>query len=501
MRAPVTVGALAALLLAGAAAPAGDDPIRPALHFTPQRNWINDPNGLVYYEGEWHLFFQYNPYGDRWGHMNWGHAVSRDLLHWTELPIAIPEAEVMAFSGSAAIDWNNTSGLGQAGRPPMVALYTGWTEATGHQAQYLAYSNDRGRTFRRYGAGPVLDIGSTEFRDPKLFWDTPRKRWAMVAVLANQNKIVLYTSPDLKKWTKRSEFGPAGKRSREWECPDLFEMPVAGEPGRTRWVMVVNISADGPAGGSAGQYFVGDFDGEKFTPDPSWGDQPVWMDRGADFYAGVSWNDAPAGRRTWIAWANDWRYARHIPTSPDRGAMSLPRDLTLRKTSVGYRIAQSPPPELARALPLRATFADLALAEKPVPLPVADGPVDVTLEIDAPAARQVVLQLTDPAGRVTLVGVNPPVQEVFVDRTRSTPHFHDAFPDRHTAKVPMPGGRVRLRLVVDRSVIELFADNGLQTITDRFFPAPGRLHWSAYGVGGPATIRSLEVRSAGPGTR
>ncbi|RZK78645.1 MAG: glycoside hydrolase family 32 protein, partial [Methylobacterium sp.] len=341
--------------MATAAAPVADDPIRPALHFTPRSNWINDPNGLVFYEGEWHLFYQYNPYGDRWGHMNWGHAVSRDLLHWTELGVAIPETEVMAFSGSAAIDWNNTSGLGRNGRPPMVAIWTGWTEATGHQAQYLSYSNDNGRTFTRFGTGPVLDIGSTEFRDPKVFWDAARKRWVMATVLANQNKVALYTSPDLKRWTKASEFGPAGKRSREWECPDLFPLPVEG--GGTKWVMIVNISADGPAGGSAGQYFVGDFDGTRFTIDPSFGAEPQWLDRGADFYAGVTWNDTPAGRRVLIAWANDWRYARNIPTFPDRGAMSLPRELGLRRTPAGYRLVHAPAAELAQALPAHSRAA------------------------------------------------------------------------------------------------------------------------------------------------
>jgi fructan beta-fructosidase len=485
--------ALAALLLVGAA-PVQDDPIRPALHFTPRVNWINDPNGLVYYEGEWHLFYQYNPYGDRWGHMNWGHAVSRDLVHWTELPVAIPETEVMAFSGSAVIDWNNSSGLGRNGKAPMIALWTGWTEATGHQAQYLSYSNDNGRTFTRYGSGPVLDIGSTEFRDPKVFWDAARKRWAMVTVLANQNKVALYTSPDLKAWTRRSEFGPAGKRSREWECPDLF--PIAVEGGGIKWMMIVNISADGPAGGSAGQYFVGEFDGTRFVPDAGQGDQPLWLDRGADFYAGVTWNDVPAQRRTMIAWANDWRYARNIPTFPDRGAMALPRDLTLRRTAAGWRLVQMPARELAAALPAVRRIGPVPLGEAPAPLDVADGPVDVALEIDAGAASQVALVLTDGEGRQTLVGVNPPVGEAFVDRTRSSAHFHDAFPDRHTATVPVRGGRVRLRVIVDRSIVEVFGDDGAATITDRFFPAPGRLRWSAQARGTGAVIRSMEVRSA-----
>ena len=234
----------------------------PAFHFAPARNWMNDPNGLVYYEGEYHLFYQYNPHGDRWGHMSWGHAVSRDLITWTELPVALPETDIMAFSGSAVIDWTNSSGFGRNGKPPMVAFYTGFDPKTKNQSQYVAYSNDRGRTFTRHGK--VLDIGSTEFRDPKIFWHAPTRRWVMLVVRAVENKLSIYTSTDLKAWTHASDFGPAGARGKNWECPDLFELPIkGGAPGETRWVLGINLGDNGVAGGSGGQYFVGDFDGRR----------------------------------------------------------------------------------------------------------------------------------------------------------------------------------------------------------------------------------------------
>ncbi|PTQ10995.1 beta-fructosidase [Sphingomonas oleivorans] len=482
---------------APARTPAGDVH-RPQYHFTPARNWLNDPNGLVYYEGEYHLFYQYNPHGDRWGHMSWGHAVSRDLVHWQELPVAIPETDVMAFSGSAVIDWKNSSGLGKGGRPPLIAVYTGHDPRTGSQAQFLAYSNDKGRSWTRYGTGPVLDIDSTEFRDPKVFWHAPTKRWVMVVVMAAENRVALYTSPDLKSWMLASHFGPAGAQGKNWECPDLFELPVEGRPGETRWVLSVNLGDNAVGGGSGGQYFVGDFDGTRFTPDPSWGEAPAWMDYGADFYAAVSWNDLPKSdpRRIWIGWANDWRYAESIPTYPSRGAMSLPRTVALRKTAEGYRIAQAPVRELAGLRSNHRTTSNLRLGEQPVvlaPHGVEGGAVELDLDIDTGTADQLSFVLTDGQGYETLIGVNPTVNEVFIDRTRSGPHFHDGFPNRHVAPVDLRTGRLKLRIFVDQSIIELFVNDGTQTITDRFYRGGGPLSWSAVARNGTATIRTLDA--------
>jgi fructan beta-fructosidase len=491
MRALMSAVALAAAIATPAAAQNEPDVHQPAYHFAPAANWMNDPNGLVYYDGEYHLFYQYNPYGDRWGHMSWGHAVSRDLVHWQELPVAIPETDVMAFSGSAVVDWNNTSGFGRGGKPPMVAIYTG--AGQGKQSQYVAYSNDRGRTFTIHGE--VLDIGSNEFRDPKVFWHAASERWVMVVVLGAENKAAIYTSPDLKQWNKASEFGPAGATGKNWECPDLFELPVEGRPGETRWVLSINLGDSAVGGGSGGQYFVGDFDGKRFTPDPSWGAGPVWMDYGADFYAAVSWNDIPRedGRRIWIGWANDWRYANSIPTSPSRGIMSLPRTVTLRRTDKGYRIAQAPVREIEALRREHRSLKDIALSADPVALPIDGGAVELQLEIDFGSADQVTLVLTDDRGNRSLIGINPTVGELFFDRTRSGPHFHDAFADRHNAPIKVRDGRAKLRVLVDQSIAEIFANEGETTLTDRFFRGGGSLQWSAEARNGTARIRSLDI--------
>nr|AFE82292.1 inulinase precursor [Sphingomonas sp. JB13] len=477
----------AGLLASGAQAQRPD--IRPTYHFAPQRNWMNDPNGLVYYDGEYHLFFQYNPYGDRWGHMSWGHAVSRDLVHWQQLPVAIPETDVMAFSGSAVVDWDNTSGFGQGGKPPMVAIYTGQNVKTGNQSQFVAYSNDHGRHWTVHGK--VLDIGSTAFRDPKVFWHAATRRWVMVAVMADENRAVIYTSPNLKDWRFASSFGPAGRRGKNWECPDLFELPVeGGAPGEKRWVLSINLGDNAVAGGSGGQYFVGDFDGTTFKTVPGWGDQPRWLDYGADFYATVSWNDLPKSdpRRIWIGWANNWRYANDIPTYPSRGLMTVPRAVTLHKTADGYRLAQAPVKEIEALRGAPQVRHGLTLGETPVPLPVSGGSDELAVDLDTGSARQIALTLTDGEGYQTVIGVNPAVDEVFIDRTRSGPHFFDGFEDRHIAPVDLGSGKVRLHVLVDQSIIELFINNGSRTITDRFFRGGGALRWSASALGGTATM-------------
>lgn len=488
----------AAVIMTGPALaqwPAADP--RPVFHFTPSRNWMNDPNGLVYYDGEYHLFYQYNPYGDQWGHMSWGHAVSRDLVTWQELPVAIPDTDGMAFSGSAVVDWTNSSALGRSGKPPMVAIYTSFDAVTGNQAQFLAYSNDRGRTFTRYGK--VLDIGIAEFRDPKVFWHAATRRWVMVAVKALEHKAAIYTSSDLKSWTHTSDFGPAGALGKNWECPDLFELPVeGGRPGETRWVLGINIGDGAAGGGSGGQWFVGDFDGTRFTIDPAWNGRPHWMDHGADFYAAVSWNDVPDGRRIWIGWASDWRYAFNIPTWPARGLMTIPRTVSLRREDGDWRVIQRPVRELERHRAALRQQDDIQIGETPVPLDIRGDSVDATFTINPRNADQVTLALTDARGYQTLIGYTPATHEIFVDRTRSGPHFHDAFPVRHSVALPSADKRITFRLLVDKSIIEVFADEGSRTITDRFFPVAGPVTWSASARSGTATVervRAWQIRA------
>ena len=266
----------------------GREPWRPQFHFTPASQWMNDPNGMVYYEGEYHLFYQFNPFGDRWGHMSWGHAVSRDLVRWEHLPVAlIEENDVMIFSGSAVVDWKNTSGFGLNGRPPLVAIYTGHFTKKPLQNQQIAFSNDRGRTWTKYSGNPVLDVNMADFRDPKVFWHEGSSRWVMTVALAAEKKVHFYTSPNLKQWKYVGEFGPTGAAEGLWECPDLFPLSVEG--GGTKWVLIVNINPGGPTGGSGCQYFVGEFDGAKFTADPLPASRAEFVPSGkviADFEAG-----------------------------------------------------------------------------------------------------------------------------------------------------------------------------------------------------------------------
>jgi fructan beta-fructosidase len=477
-------------LPAAAQSPAADP--RPGFHFAPERNWMNDPNGLVFFEGEYHLFYQYNPHGDRWGHMSWGHAVSRDLVRWEQLPIAIPETEVMAFSGSAVIDWKNTSGFGRDGKPPMVAVYTGFDPKTKNQSQFVAYSNDRGRTFTRHGK--VIDIGSTEFRDPKVFWHASTQRWVMVVVKAAEKKAAFYTSRDLKQWHHESDFGPtASSNSVNWECPDLFELPVEnGKPGEKRWVLAVSQGDKGPDNGSGGQYFVGAFDGKTFTLEPGWDDAPHWQDLGADFYAAQSWSDVPDGRRIWIGWATDLRYAHAMPTYPARGLMTVPRTLALRREGDDWRLAQAPVRELETRRGALTELENLVIGQTPVPLQLGES-LDMQVTIHPQQASQVRLSLTDAQGYALVIGYTPVAREVFIDRTRAGPHFHDAFADRNIATLPPGDGPITLRIVVDRSIVELFAADGTRVITDRFFRGGGALTWSADALDGEALIPSLRA--------
>ena len=324
---------------------------RPGYHFSPSKNWTNDPNGLVYYDGEYHIFYQYNPYADTWGHMTWGHAISSDLLHWDHLPNAIEEYvdpvsgdSTMIFSGTVVVDENNTSGLCQ-GKDCMVAIYTSHVHARGEgkrQHESLAYSNDKGRTWTRYEKNPVLDIQRKDFRDPKVFWYAPQQKWVMVLVVPDLHKVQCYESRNLTQWKFLSEFGPLGDTSKIWECPDLYEMSVTGTDQK-RWVL--SLSGSHPQGPTfvGVQYFIGKFDGTKFTPDDP-KQLPLYVDYGKDFYAGIVYNHLPTEKSypIMIGWANNWAYANKTPTAPWRGAMTIPRELSLRQTDEEIRLFQKP---------------------------------------------------------------------------------------------------------------------------------------------------------------
>ena len=286
---------------------------------------MNDPNGLVYYKGKYHLFFQYSPESDLWKDISWGHATSTDLLNWEEHPIAIlADERGLIFSGSAVVDYKNTTGFGTLENPAMVAMYTNVKDDI--QSQALAYSLDEGLTWTKYEGNPVLDLGLKDFRDPKVAWFEEFNSWIMVLALADVHKIAFYSSPDLKSWEKLSEFGPMAAAGGVWECPDLF--PLITPEGERKWVLIVSLNPGGPLGGSGTQYFIGDFDGKSFTVEDPERMTPKWIDYGKDFYAAVTFNDAPDGRIL-IGWCSNWEYANSTPALPYRGEMAIPRKLTL----------------------------------------------------------------------------------------------------------------------------------------------------------------------------
>ncbi|HEX6984997.1 MAG TPA: glycoside hydrolase family 32 protein [Planctomycetaceae bacterium] len=470
------------------------EPFRPGYHFTPELNWTNDPNGLIWFDGEWHLFYQHNPHGNRWGHMSWGHAVSPDLVRWEHLPIALHEEYgVMAFSGSCVYDRENTSGFGTQDRPPLVAIYTG--HGHGRQTQDLAYSLDRGRTWTKYPGNPVLDIGEADFRDPKVFRHEPTGRWVMVVSLAVQKKIRFYGSQDLKDWTLLSEFGPAGVEGKpNWECPDLFELPIEGEPGQTRWVLEADMGGGAVAGGSGGEYFVGTFDGTTFTPDRP---ESRWVDYGRDFYAPITFANVPEsdGRRVWIGWMNNWE-TNLVPTDPWRGAMSLPRRLGLKRTRDGLVLTQRPVKELEtiRGGHVSTGPVDLKESSGPVALPLEGQRMEIVVEFDAGTAAEFGLRVLKGEGEETVVGYDAKAGKLFVDRTRSgVVDFHPAFPGRHAGPLAAEDGRVRLHVFVDSCSVEVFGGDGTTVITDLVFPGPESDAVEFYAKGGDCRVVSCEA--------
>lgn len=330
------------------------EPLRPRAHFTPPQGWMNDPNGLVYFDGEYHLFYQYYPDDLQWGPMHWGHAVSTDLIHWQHRDIALfPDDDGMCFSGSAIADHHDRSGLFD-GRPGLLAFYTahrvtGDGETDYVQEQCIAYSRDRGRSWHKYAGNPVIPApGFPDFRDPKVIWHAASNAWIMA--LACGQSIRFYRSENLLDWTFASEFGDGqgAHTPGPWECPDLFELPVEGSDD-SRWVLVVGVGAGDDEWGSFTQYFVGQFDGTHFHNDNA-ADQVLLMDQSRDFYAVQTWSDTPDNRRIGIAWLNNWLYANQIPESGWRGAMSLPRELRLVATESGVRLCQRFVDELGAVL-------------------------------------------------------------------------------------------------------------------------------------------------------
>lgn len=320
--------------------------MRPAYHYAPASNWLSDPNGLVHHAGEWHMFYQYNPEGEDWGHMSWGHAVSRDLATWEELPVALrDDARHMIFSGSAVIDHHDTAGFG---KDAMVAIYTGaMAGEPARQVQCLAYSTDNGRSWDMYAGNPVIDLGLADFRDPNVFWHAASQRWAMVVVLSAENSALIYTSQNLRDWEKVSAIPGTGSAGEVWECPLLIELPVESGEGGSRWLFKVDVLRGAP--GSGAIYQTGTFDGTQFTPDHDGWKVADW---GSDFYAAIAWHDRrdAIGRPLWIGWMGNHAYQGQLPKKGWRGAMSVPRRLWLRQSARGLVLCQQMAPEVVEEI-------------------------------------------------------------------------------------------------------------------------------------------------------
>lgn len=417
---------------------------RPVYHHTPAWGWMNDPNGMFYKDGVWHLYFQYNPYGSQWENMTWGHSTSTDLIHWTFQGAPI-EADAWGtiFSGSAVVDHNNTSGFGKGA---VVAMYTSAGE---NQTQSIAYSNDNGQTFTKYDGNPVLTSNTPDYRDPHVFWNEDIKRWNMI--MAEGQHMDIYSSADLKEWKLESQFGAEyGNHGGVWECPDLMKMKVRGTD-QYKWMLLCNINPGGPFGGSATQYFVGQFDGHKFTCESA-PEVTKWMDYGKDHYATVTFDNAPDGRRVAMAWMSNWQYANQVPTMQYRSANSVPRDLDLYEYQGQTYCGVTPSPELAAARPKKATKTLTEACEMVVTL---KGNATITLANDK--GEQVVMTYDEKSHTFAM------------DRTKSgQKEFSDDFAALTVA--PVHGKMSQLRLFIDRSSIEAFDADGKMAMTNLVFP-------------------------------
>lgn len=474
---------------------------RPQVHFSPQRNWTNDPNGLVYFDGEYHLFFQYNPFGDEWGHMSWGHAVSTDLLHWHQLPVAIPEAGgEMVFTGSVVVDEKNSSGLCVDGKACMVAVFTGDSSpASGHrEVQNLAVSQDRGRTWTRYAGNPVLDLHKSDFRDPSVTWNEGIHAWLMTVALPTEHRVAFYRSADLKDWSRVGTFGPDGATSGVWECPDLLQIPA--KDGRSSvWALKVGLNPGSLQGGSGEQYFLGSFDGKTFRRSTAAGSHG-WTDYGKDSYCAISYNHLPTGERpTLLGWMANWDYAKYLPTAPWRGQMTLARRVTFVQDRDGMALSQTPVIAPMRVGAGEAIAKELAGGRDSAALVETESPAELVLRFDPGDAESFGVRLYSDGGHWTEVGFDRAKMQFYVDRTHSGQEVAKGFLTRTNA--PLAEHRpFDVHLVMDRSSVEAFAQGGTIAMTNLIFPPTEHVEVRLVRKGGHGALkvsgRSWKLRSA-----
>ena len=448
------------------------EPYRPQVHFSPKEKWMNDPNGMVFYKGTYHLFFQYYPNGTVWGPMHWGHATSKNLIHWQEQPIALyPDSLGYIFSGSVVADVNNTSGFGTKNTPPLIAIFTHHDpvgEKVGRnnfQNQSIAYSIDEGKTWIKYAQNPVLkNPGIVDFRDPKVMWYEPQKKWIMT--LATKDRITFYSSKDLKIWIKESDFGAkVGAHGGVWECPDLFTL---GDNGKKVWVLIVNLNPGGPNKGSATQYFLGDFNGNKFTP---YSTDIKWIDYGPDEYAGITWSNT-GNRKIFLGWMSNWMYANVVPTETWRNAMTIPRELKLKHAGKDLLIASLPVVELSKIQSKSIVVSNLKVADYyDIAGKAGKTKFPCRINLSLEEIKDFALVVSNDIGEEIRIGFDKKQNHYFIDRTKSgKTDFQKEFAARHVAPRFTDNSKMNISLVIDVSSVELFADNGLTVMTEIFFP-------------------------------
>ena len=472
---------------------------RPVYHFTPEKNWTNDPNGLLYLNGDYHLYNQQNPFENKWGHMSWGHATSKDLLHWNHLPIAMPESvhgddTIWRFSGSAVWDKDNSSGFSKTGGC-IVAIYTADQPHSRKESQYVAYSNDGGMHFTNYEKNPVIDLQKKDFRDPNVFWYEPSKQWVMVVALPTEHKVRFYGAPDLKNWTLLSEFGNQGYTQAAWECPFMIQLDVRNKPGMKKWVLV--NSAAGNQRGVYMQYYVGDFDGKTFTNNNA-ADKDIPLDYGDCFYAAIPWNHLPDDQKIYIG----WMVPGEQQTYPWRGQMSIPRDLALEETGEGIRLIQQPASIIKNELKnlprtqVRKMRNVRISGEKMLMTKTANGGnaywIDASWDIKSGADAGFNIGQKAQQAPAAKVGYDATKHEIYVERSAAGGKINK---DRVRQVIPLRGAadKLRLQILVDNSSLEVFVNNGEQVLTTYIFPKQGADGLSAFASGTGTVITSLSI--------
>lgn len=469
---------------------------RPVYHHTPAYGWMNDPNGMFYKDGVYHLYFQHNPYGSTWGNMTWGHSTTTDLVNWNYEGLAIkPDAWGAVFSGSAVVDYDNTAGFG---KNAVVAFYTSaksspWGDT---QSQSMAYSLDNGKTFVKYAYNPVVTSSKRDFRDPKVFWYAPDKHWVMI--LAGGQEMDIYSSKNLKDWKYESSFGAKqGAHGGVWECPDLVELPVEGTKEK-KWVLICNINPGGPFGGNAAQYFVGTFDGKKFVNESP--TQTKWMDWGKDHYATVTFSNAPGGRCIALGWMSNWQYQTVLPTLQYRGSNTIARDLTLYRQDGELLLRCAPSPEIEKARMQKVSVPSFKVSDSydlASLLEGNDGAYEIDMTIKNSGASKIMFTLSNDKGEKVNMYYDIMRKQFVMDRSESGKvDFSVDFPAVTVAPV-YDTDNIRLRLFVDRTSIEAFGEGGKFVMTNQVFPTEPYNKMSFVSVRGNFTVKSMDVYKLG----